>query len=160
MYYGETQTSLDDKGRMNIPVQFRAVMEAQDHEVWYMTRGFDGAVFMFPTEKWRELLEQRKEASTLDPRMLDFKRLFLGSVAKSKRDRQGRLTIASHLRDYAGVDREAVLLGVEDHLELWNKASWKAFQKSQAQQYKAMAAELFGARNGPAAGKEGGNAGC
>ena len=155
MYYGESQTSVDDKGRMNIPAQFRSVMEVNDHDTWFMTRGFDGSIFLFHKEKWQELLKQGEGASTLDPRMLDFRRLFLGSVAKVKRDGQGRISVPVHLREHAGIDREAVLLGVEDHLEVWSRTSWKAFQDAQAAEYKRMAAELFGASKGASAANEG-----
>ena len=155
MYYGESSTSLDDKGRMNLPLQFRSVMDALDHDTWFMTRGFDGAVFLFEKEQWAKLQQETKGFSTLDPRMLDFRRFFLGSVAKVKRDGQGRLPVPGHLREYAGIDREAVLIGVEDHLELWGKETWRAFQQEQAQQYKAMAAELFGRKHGGAAATEG-----
>ncbi|MBI2425531.1 MAG: division/cell wall cluster transcriptional repressor MraZ [Candidatus Hydrogenedentes bacterium] len=143
MYYGETQTALDDKGRLNVPIHFRKVMEDNDHETWFLTRGFDGAIFLFNLQKWQSLVDSGQEFSPLDPRMLDFRRLFLGSVAKVKRDKAGRLAIPSYLREYAGIDRDAVLLGVEDHLELWSKTNWVAFQQQQMAQYKAMAGDLF-----------------
>ncbi len=146
MYYGECQASIDEKGRIAVPVHFRAVMEVHDHDVWYMTRGFDKSVFLFHKDQWEKLQAQSPNTSPLDPRMLDFRRLFLGSVSKVKRDAQGRLSVAPHLRAYAGIDREAVLLGVEDHLELWSVTGWLAFQDRQAENYKAMAAELFGNR--------------
>jgi MraZ protein len=155
MYYGESSTSLDDKGRLSVPVQFRTVMDAHDHDVWYLTRGFDGAVFLFEKAAWQALPLNGRSGSPLEPRMLDFRRMFLGSVAKVKRDRQGRLTIPAHLREYAGIDREAVLLGVEDHLEVWSKENWRGFQARQAEQYKAMAAELFGTEKSAAAPTQG-----
>ncbi len=155
MYFGECQASVDDKGRLAVPVQFRAAMELHDHLVWYMTRGFDGAVFLFHAAQWQELVSQNKGTSPLDPRMLDFRRLFLGSVAKSKLDGQNRLGIPSHLREFAGIQREAVLIGVDDHLELWSKVGWQAFLERQAEQYKAMAAELFGGKGVSAAGNNG-----
>lgn len=155
MYYGEAHTKIDEKGRMTVPVHFRSIMEVLDHDVWFMTRGFDGAIFLFHKQQWEQLLEQGSDFPALNPRMLDFRRMFLGSVAKVKRDRQGRLAIPAHLRDYADVERDSVLLGVEDHLEIWNKDRWRAFQRRQAEDYKAMAAELFGRKNGDAATKEG-----
>ncbi len=155
MYYGEAHTSVDDKGRVNVPVHFRAIMELHDHDIWFMTRGFDGAIFVFHKEQWQALLANGASAAPLDPRMLDFRRLFLGSVAKVKRDRQGRLAVPAHLREYAGIDREAVLLGIEDHLELWSKDGWRAFQERQANEYKAMAAELFGKKEQNAAATQG-----
>ena len=147
MYYGENHTSIDEKGRLNVPKDIRVLMETQDHDTWFMTRGFDGAVFMFEKTEWNKLIDAGKDAPMLDPKMLDFRRFFLGSVAKVKRDSQGRFTIPAYLRQYAGIDRDAVLLGVEDHLELWGKENWRAFQAQQANDYKAMAAELFGGRS-------------
>ncbi|MBI1317782.1 MAG: hypothetical protein GC168_02390 [Candidatus Hydrogenedens sp.] len=156
MYYGESHTSVDDKGRVNVPKEFRDIMEVLDHDTWFVTRGFDGALFLFEKARWAQLLQQAQAKSILDPRMLDFRRMFLGSATKVKRDNQGRLSIPQPLREYAGFDREAVLLGVEDHLELWSKDGWRAFQARQADQYKAMAAELFGATNTQTAATEGG----
>lgn len=143
MYYGETQTALDDKGRLNVPIQHRQVMDTMDHDTWFLTRGFDGAIFLFEKEKWQSLANSGQEFAPLDPQMLDFRRLFLGSVAKVKRDKSGRLAIPAYLREFAGIDKDAVLLGVEDHLELWSKDNWVAFQRRQMDQYKAMAADLF-----------------
>ena len=143
MYYGEVHTTLDPKGRFMPPKDFRTVMDALDHEVWYMTRGFDGAIFLFPQEQWKALRGQLGQSNPLDPRMLDFRRLFLGSIAKVKRDGQSRLSVPAPLREYAEISKEIVLLGVEDHLEIWSHDTWRAYQKDQAVQYKAMAEELF-----------------
>ncbi len=145
MYYGEYHIAIDEKGRFSVPVSLRALMEAQGHETWFMTRGFDGAVFLFTNAMWEKLVEQGA-GTPLDPRRLDFRRLFVGSMGKSRLDRQGRLFVPTHLRAYAGVEREGVLIGVGDHFELWNEQGWLAFQERQAQEYKRMAAELFGAR--------------
>lgn len=155
MYYGESNASVDDKGRLNVPVQFRSIMDVLDHDTWFLTRGFDGAVFVFHKEAWDKLLTQTGGGATLDPRTLDFRRMFLGSVAKVKRDRQGRLALPGHLREHAGIDREAVLVGVEDHLEIWSKEGWRAFQSRQAERYKDMAAELFGKGEAQAVRTEG-----
>ena len=145
MYYGEAQAAVDDKGRLNVPTHLRNQMKALNHELWFMTRGFDGAIFLFNHPTWEQLLKQGS-GSMLDPRLLDFRRLFLGGSSSQKVDNQGRLPIPAHLRAYAGIDREAVIIGVEDHLELWSVSGWQQFQERQAQEYKRMAAELFGAR--------------
>jgi len=157
MYYGESQTAIDEKGRITVPVQFRQLMDALDHDTWFMTRGFDGAIFLFHREQWDKLKDFGKGHNALDPRMLDFRRMFLGSAAKTKRDKAGRLAVPALLREYAGLEKEAVLIGVEDHLELWSKERWLAFQQKQMESYKEMAAELFAstrAGNGTTEGAE------
>jgi MraZ protein len=145
VYYGEAYTSVDDKGRVNVPKEFRLQMEARDHDTWFVTRGFDGSLFLFEKTEWEKLLEKARAKAAIEPKMLDFRRFLLGSASKIKVDAQGRLSVPAPLREYADIDREAVLLGVEDHLELWNKENWRAFQKAQLENYKSMAAELFGA---------------
>ncbi|MBI2432116.1 MAG: hypothetical protein HYV26_04530 [Candidatus Hydrogenedentes bacterium] len=157
MYYGEHSASLDDKGRINIPVLFRQVMDVKNHEVWFMTRGYDGAVFMFDAAKWDSLLGELAEGATLDPRMMDFRRLLIGSGTKVKRDNQGRMVVPQHLREYAALGDEGVLLGVGDHIQLWSKEGWRQFQKCQMEEYKAMAAQLFGRSPAVAAQHEGGS---
>jgi MraZ protein len=148
MYYGESQTSLDDKGRLTVPRQFRLLMDANDHDTWYMTRGFDGAIFLFPSEEWKKLKDLGSGHSPLDPRMLDFRRMFVGSAAKVKLDKAGRFAVPALLREYASLEKDGVLLGVDDHLELWSKEGWCAFQQRQMAQYKEMAAALFASKDG------------
>ena len=75
MYYGESQTAIDDKGRITVPQQFRQVMEVHDHDTWFMTRGFDGAIFLFHKEQWEKLKDLGSGHSPLDPRMLEFRDL-------------------------------------------------------------------------------------
>ena len=56
MYFGEVYTSVDDKGRVNIPKEFHIQMVARDHDTWFVTRGFDGALFLFEKAEWEKLL--------------------------------------------------------------------------------------------------------
>ena len=146
LYIGETHTLLDDKGRLSVPMHFRAIMKVHDHDTWFLTRGFDRAIFLFQKAEWLSLLAQQDGAPLLDPELLDFRRMFIGGAAKVKRDRQSRLMIPNHLREYAGITKEAVLIGLADHLELWSKAGWEAFQQAQVEAYKKQAGELFGSR--------------
>lgn len=143
MYYGEAHSSLDDKGRLVVPMQFRRVMQALDHDTWLITRGFDQALFLYHKAQWDALLDKEIPRASLNPRITDFRRFIIGSAAKAKLDRQGRLLVPQYLRAYAGIEREGVLLGVEDHLELWSESGWRAFQESRLSDYKEMAAELF-----------------
>lgn len=143
MYCGEAYTSVDDKGRINIPKEFRTQMDEQKHHSWFVTRGFDGALFVFEESKWQALLEQVKAKSMLEPKMLDFRRFLIGGVSPVKLDPQGRFSLPAPLRDYAQIERDAVMMGVGDHLEIWCKRVWLEYQKAQAPNFKTMASELF-----------------
>lgn len=151
MYYGEAHTALDEKGRLAVPMQFRRVMETMDHDTWFITRGYDDSLFLFHKERWDKLIDEEIPNDTLNPSILDFRRFLVGSAMKVKVDRQGRLSVPQYLREYAGVDRDGVLLGMQDHLQLWSESNWREFNRRQAAEYKKMAAELFGTRKREAA---------
>lgn len=139
MYYGEAYTSVDDKGRVNIPKELRTQMESKKHETWFVTRGFDGALFLFEKAEWEKLLEGVRTRSALDPKMLDFRRFLLGGAMELKADAQGRFSLPLPLREYAEIERDAVMMGVDDHIELWSRRLWKEFQQKQRDNYKMMA---------------------
>jgi MraZ protein len=143
VYFGEAQTVLDDKGRITVPSLFRKKMDVNNHLVWYMTRGYDKSIFMFHQEPWNKIREQASKYSAMNARALDFRRLFFGSVAEARPDNQWRIAVPQHLRDHAGLKKEAVLIGVDDHLELWDRDAWMAFQREREAEFKEMASSLF-----------------
>lgn len=143
MYYGEFTVSIDEKGRITVPRKTREVMEVLKHIVWYLTRGFDQSIFLFHQDEWNKIRQHVARFPAMDARVLDFRRLFFSSVAEARLDNQGRIAIPPHLREHAHLDKEAVLIGVEDHLELWSKDSWRSFVDSKYSEYKAMAIPVF-----------------
>ncbi|MDQ1257455.1 MAG: transcriptional regulator MraZ [Candidatus Hydrogenedentes bacterium] len=146
MYIGTAETVLDSKNRITVPVRVRETMHVLDHSTWYMTRGFDGGIFLFPRSEWDKIRGVVSRYSAMDARVLDYRRLLFASVTEVQPDRQGRMPVPAHLREYAGLDRDAVLIGVGDYMELWDRDAWWAFQKKQEPDFKAMAAQFF-ARN-------------
>lgn len=154
VYFGEIQTSLDEKGRITVPRRFRELMDVAGHIQWYATRGFDRAIFLFHREEWEKIRAQVSRYSSMNAPAIDFRRLFFGSVTEVRSDRQGRMAIPSYLRDHAGLEKEAVLIGVDDHLELWSRDAWRAFQKNKEAEFKEMAGRLFAGGDDPAAATE------
>ena len=148
MYFGESISRLDDKGRVTVPRRIRETMEANEHLLWYMTRGFDRSIFLFHRDAWKKIREQAGQGSPIDANVLDFRRLFFSSVAEVRPDAQGRIPVPQHLQDHAGIDKEVVLIGVDDHLELWSKENWQAYLERMDAEYKRMAAGVFSRVNG------------
>lgn len=144
MYTGESTTAVDEKGRINIPVHLKSRMDASKHETWHVTRGYDGALFFFPDERWNEVVKMLETPNGLHPRLYNFRRFILGSEAVVKMDKQNRFNLPQTLLDYAGIERNAVILGLGDHLEVWSARGWKAFQECQMDSFKRAAEELFG----------------
>lgn len=151
VYLGEYSTTLDDKGRITVPRHIRVTMEANGDYVWYLTRGFDNCVFLYNQEEWKKLREQMNKYSSMNVKALKLKRILFGGVAEARPDGQGRMSVPSHLRDYAGIDKDAVLIGLDDHLELWSRERWHAFQETMDSEYKELAAMLFDETSEPAA---------
>ncbi len=143
MYYGEAITRLDDKGRITVPRDIREKMKALRHKEWFLTRGFDGCIFMFEGRTWDKLRTQASRYSTMNAKAMDFRRLLFGSLADAEIDAQGRMAVPLHLREYANLTRDVVLLGVDDHLQIWDKEAWRAFQKTKEAEFKEMAAPFF-----------------
>ncbi len=143
-YYGVSHTKIDDKGRIILPRRIRQRMDEHDHVKWYLTRGFDGCVFLHHPDGWRDIRDQARQYSSMDGTALDFRRVFFSSLAEAKPDRQGRMPVAQHLRDLAGIEREAVLVGVGDHMELWDPGRWETFLASKNEaEFRKMASPLF-----------------
>jgi MraZ protein len=143
MYFGESQTVLDDKGRITIPRRIRETMNVMGHIQWFMTRGFDQSIFLFPRDEWDKIRSQAGKHSSMNAQAIDFRRMFFGSVAEAQPDRQGRMPVPAHLREHAMLDKEVVLIGVDDHLELWSRKVWRAYQEEKQTEFKEMASLLF-----------------
>lgn len=143
MYCGEIYTVLDDKNRISIPSRFRKTMEDQKHTEFYMCRGFDGCLFIFPRQEWEKIRRQTREHPALNAGAVDLRRMLFGSVQEVTPDNQGRIPVPEHLRNYACLDKEAALVGADDHIELWNRAGWREYQRRQEAQFREMVSDFF-----------------
>jgi MraZ protein len=122
MFIGEYEHLIDDKNRLTFPAKFRESFG--DGAV--LTRGFDGCVFAYRREDWARLVESR--FAPLDPFSAAARRLqrnFFGGAAEDVPDKQGRVTLPPHLIEHGGLGREVTVVGVNDHLEIWDRAAWR-----------------------------------
>lgn len=135
MFTGEYHYSLDEKGRIVLPPKFR-------HELGtrvVVTRGLDECVAVYAPAEWGKL-EKRLRALGVNRR--DFVRFMLASAEDVDVDKQGRMTIPAHLRQYAKVDREAVVVGVGGRLEIWSEANWQQYIAKVQAEAPTLASEL------------------
>ena len=142
MYIGEHTTTLDEKGRLNVPKEFRDLMKSQHHRVWVVTRGFNNFIQFYEKSVWdNTFLPKLPPSDPMNSNNQKVRRFFLGSASFIETDSAGRLTLPSTLREWAGIGetREAVLVGMETHLELWSRDHWKQFHADEALNIEAMA---------------------
>ena len=119
---GEYEHTIDDKHRLTLPAKFRQAFA--DGAI--LTRGLDGCVFAYRREDWARSVQSRIAA--LDPLGEAARRLqryFFGGAAEADLDRQGRVMIPGHLIEYAKLGRDVVVIGIHDHLEIWDRAAWR-----------------------------------
>lgn len=123
MFLGEYEHTLDDKNRLTLPARFRDSFAAG----LVLTAGMDGCLYVYPRAEWERLVASR--LATLDPlsrgdRMVQ--RHFFASAAEARPDRQGRVMVPALLAQRAHLSREVVVVGVYDHLEIWDRKAWRA----------------------------------
>lgn len=120
MFRGEHHYSLDDKGRIVLPPKFRAALGNRV----VVTRGLDECVAVYSPQEWTK---NEKKLRGLSVSRRDFVRFVLASAEDIELDRQGRMTVPAHLREYAKIDRDAVVVGVGSRLEIWSLPSWQRY---------------------------------
>ena len=122
MLLGQYDHTLDDKNRLTLPAKFRKAFA----EGVVVTRGLDGCLYAFRREDWDRLVESR--LSTLDPLSPAGRRLqrhFFSGAAEAELDKQGRVMIPTQLIEHAKLRKEIVVAGVNDRLEIWDRAAWR-----------------------------------
>lgn len=125
---GEYQHSIDDKGRMIIPSKFREELGTE----FILTRGLDQCVFGYPLSEWKVIEEKLKSLPFTKKDARAFTRFFFSGAAECQLDKQGRVNIASPLRDYAKLEKDCVVIGVSNRIEIWSKSIWEEyFSKSE-----------------------------
>jgi MraZ protein len=126
MLLGEYEHTIDDKSRLTLPSKFREAFA--DGVV--LTRGMDGCLYGYAKEDWENLVTTR--LAELDPLSREgrlMQRYFFSAAAAAELDKQGRVPVPAPLAQTAGLDREVVVAGVYDHLEIWDRAAWREHLK-------------------------------
>ena len=122
MFLGQYQHSLDEKGRVILPAKFRGQLEGGA----YMARGLDGCVCVYPTDEWERVSNNMRELATRGPQERQAARAFFAGAAEVTPDRQGRVPVPAHLREFGGLslDRDVVVAGVLSRIEIWDAERW------------------------------------
>ncbi|MDR0268938.1 division/cell wall cluster transcriptional repressor MraZ [Paenibacillus sp.] len=128
MFMGEFQHSIDDKGRLIIPAKFRELLGSS----FVITRGLDQCLFVYPMNEWSILEQKLKSLPLMKSDARAFTRFFFSGATECEWDKQGRVNLPGNLRQYAKLDKECVVLGVSNRVEIWSKDTWEAyFQQSE-----------------------------
>ncbi len=121
MFKGEYSHSVDAKGRIIMPAKFRELLG----ESFVVTKGLDGCLFVYSNEEWENIENKFKEIPNATKDARRFSRFFFAGAADCEVDRQGRVLIPSVLREFAALEKEVVLIGVLDRIEIWSRDRWQ-----------------------------------
>ena len=119
-FKGEYNHTVDAKGRLIVPAKFRESLG----EIFVVTKGLDGCLFVYPNEEWENIENKFRELPLTTKDARKFSRFFFAGAADCEVDKQGRILIPSVLREFAGIGKDAVLVGVLNRVEIWSKERW------------------------------------
>jgi MraZ protein len=121
MFLGEYNHSLDEKGRVVMPSKFRAELAAG----CVVTKGQERCLYVFSVDRWQEEAAEVLKLPRTDRRARNFSRSFFASASDQTLDRAGRCQVPEPLRGYAGLTKDVTVVGVADHIEIWDTATWE-----------------------------------
>ncbi len=123
MFLGTHSPKLDDKGRLALPAKFRD--ELADGVV--VTKGQERCLFGFPAAEFARIAEQLHQAPMTHKAARAYSRVFFASAHDEVPDKQGRVAIPAHLRSYAGLSKDCVVIGASSRVEIWDSAAWEQY---------------------------------
>lgn len=139
MFLGTFSPKLDDKGRFFLPAKFRAELERG----LVMTRGQERCVYVFSADGFQEVHDRVRSAPITSKQARDFLRVFLSGASDEIPDKQLRVKIPAHLRDYAGLGRDLVVIGAGTRAEIWDAAAWQSYLDEQEQAFSDIEEEVI-----------------
>ncbi len=120
MFLGEHSHSLDVKGRIILPARFREQLNTA-----YVTSETDGCLAIWPPEEFQQRAREMKERSRGSAEDRNVARFFFAGAQESSPDKQGRIALPQHLREFAHLEKDVVINGAFDHVEIWDAALWR-----------------------------------
>lgn len=136
---GEYEHNLDAKGRVIVPAKFRESLG----EKFVITRGLDKCLFAYPLSEWKILEEKLKKLPLTKKDARAFTRFFFSGAVECEIDKQGRVNLPQPLRTYSQLEKECVIIGVSERIELWSKELWDNYFLDSEESFSDIAENLL-----------------
>lgn len=124
-YQGTYYYSVDHKGRIAVPAKFRKVLLPEADSTYVVTKGFDKCLSLYSLDQWMDFADSLAKLPKTKKRSRNVVRWFMANAERVQVDSQGRIKIPQHLLKYAGVKKDAVIIGVYDRMEIWNRKDYE-----------------------------------
>lgn len=138
MLLGEYEHSIDTKGRIAMPAKLREGLGGK----FIITKGLDGCLFVYAMDEWQRVEQKLASLPMSRKTARDFTRFLFGGACEGECDKQGRVLLPASLRRYAGLEREAVIVGVGSRAEIWDAAKWHQYNEESAEDVNELAEQL------------------
>ncbi len=138
MFIGEYQHNLDAKGRIIVPSKFREEL----HTTFILTRGLDGCLTIYSLEQWDKLFEELNKLPTTKKNARAYIRMLTSGAVECTLDNQGRIQIPVFLSKPVNIVKECVVIGANDHIEIWDKATWDNYYLEASDNFEDVAENL------------------
>lgn len=125
MFIGEYTHSIDEKGRLSLPVKFRDDLLSG----CVVTRGLDHCLWVYPQKEWEQIAQKLSALPITQKDARSFARLMLAGAMETRLDKTGRVNLPGYLKEYAGISGKVVIAGMYNRLEIWPEAAWENFKK-------------------------------
>ena len=124
-FMGTYQNNVDPKGRVSIPVKYRDALG----ERFFVTKGFDSCIDIYTVDEWEKFADKLQKLSVTKRDMRNFVRFICGNATEVELDKQGRILLPAMLRETVGIEKEVIVMGVGNKVEIWDKAKWEEHQQ-------------------------------
>lgn len=135
---GEFRHNIDAKGRLTLPSKFR---DAFDTSI-VVTRGFDGCLNVYSLEQWQRVFEKLQRMPSNKKEARTFVRLFTAKASEIEFDKLGRINLPRPLIDEGQLEKECVIVGVGDHIEIWNATAWDQYYDDEKDNFESISESL------------------
>lgn len=142
MFKGHYVNSINDKGRVSIPSKFRDVLNGWAADCLVVTKGLDKCLVAYAPEDWERMEKKAAALSTVRRADIIFKRHVMGSAEECQIDAQGRILVPASLREYAGLKKKCLCVGVADRFEIWDVDTYDAYMKEALKDPESLRNEL------------------
>ena len=139
MFIGEYHHTIDEKGRIIIPSKFRESLGKE----FIITRGIENCLFIYSLQNWAEITNKLSSLPFTKKDARVFNRFFMSGATNVELDKQGRVNISQPLTQYANLEKDCVIIGTGDRLEIWSQESWNSFFDSTKDSMSDIAENLF-----------------
>jgi MraZ protein len=146
-FHGEFECKLDAKGRLSLPSALRKQLAPEAGERFMLNRGFEQCLALFPMDEWKKISAVINGLNMFVAKNREFARYFFRGATELELDGAGRLLLPKRLLDYAGIEKEAVLYGWSNKIEIWSVERYNQLIGEEPKDFSALAEEVMGKLN-------------